>query len=336
MLSALLALAAALFDPGYWQALRAVDTRLATIGWRLQSGNAALCRTLQPATGLQLHAVDQYAGEAEADARRAFGFATPVQVQAVATGSPAALAGVAPDDGLVAVNGEPVPAQARSGKAVSVTRDAAQALIERQSPAAPLSLTLRRGSEERTVILPATPGCRSAFEVLLGPGLKASSDGRIVQLSVWFFEKLPDDKIAAIVAHELAHTILEHRRRLEAAGAKWGVLSEFGRNARLFRRTEDDADRLSVHLLRNAGYDPQAAVRFWREDGGKIDGGLFRGPSHGSAKARAAAIAREIEGMGTPGGLPAVLATRDAPLTFAASSPAPAEAGAQSQVPARP
>jgi hypothetical protein len=315
MLSSFLALAAALFDPTYWQALRAVDTRMATIAWRLQTGNAALCRTVQPATGIQLHAVDQYAGEAEADARRAFGFVTPVQVQAVAPGSPAAQAGVAPDDGLLAVNGEPVPAPARSGKAASVTRDAAQALIDRQPAAAPLSLTLRRGGEERTVTLPAKPGCRSAFEVLLGPGLKASSDGRIVQVGVRFFETMPDDKIAAVVAHELAHTVLEHRRRLEAAGARWGLLAEVGRNARLFRRTEDDADRLSVHLLRNAGYDPQAAVRFWREDGGKIDGGLFRGPSHGSAKARAAAIAREIEALPPPGAAPAVLATRDQPLS---------------------
>jgi hypothetical protein len=336
MLHSLLALAAALFDPSYWQALRAVDTRMATIAWRLQTGNAALCRTLSPATGLQLHAVDQYAGEAEADARRAFGFATPVQVQAVAPGSPSALAGVLPDDGLVAVNGEPVPAPARTDKAASVTRDAAQALIDRLPADAPLRLTVRRGGGERTVTLPATPGCRSAFEVLLGPGLKASSDGRIVQVGVRFFETLPDDKIAAVVAHELAHTILEHRRRLEAAGAQWGLLAEFGRNARLFRRTEDDADRLSVHLLRNAGYDPLAAVRFWREDGGKIDGGLFRGASHGSAKARAAAIAREIEQMGAADALPSVLATRDEPLTSAAPIPSPANAGVQSQKPARP
>lgn len=315
MLSSLLALAAALFDPSYWQALRAVDTRMATIGWRLQTANAALCRSLQPATGLQLHAIDQYAGEAEADARRAFGFLSPVQVQAVAPGSPAALAGVLPDDGLVAVNGEPAPRPVQTDKAVSVTRDAAQALLDRQPPAAPLRLTLSRGGEERTVTLPATPGCRSAFEVLLGPGLKASSDGRIVQVGVRFFETLPDDKVAAVVAHELAHTVLEHRRRLEAAGAKWGLLAELGRNARLFRRTEDDADRLSVHLLRNAGYDPHAAVRFWREDGGKIDGGLFRGASHGSAKARAAAIAREIEALPPPGVAPAVLATRDQPLS---------------------
>lgn len=313
----LLLLAAGAVDPGYWQALRAVDGRMATIGWRLQTGNVALCRALQPAPGLHLHAIDQYAGDAEADARAAFGFATPVQVEAIVAGSPAGAAGVAADDGLVAVNGEPVMAPTPATAGTSATRDAANALIARQPADRPLMLTLRRDGVSRTVTIPARPGCASAFEVLLGPGLKASSDGRIVQVGVRFFETLPDDKIAAVVAHELSHTILQHRRRLEAAGAQWGIWSEFGRSGKLFRQTEDDADRLSVHLLRNAGYDPQAAVRFWREDGGKVDGGLFRGASHGSAKARATAIAAEIATLppaGVADGSPAVLATRDEAL----------------------
>ena len=104
-----------------------------------------------------------------------------------------------------------------------------------------------------------------------------------------FFERFDDEAIAAVVAHELAHTVLRHRIRLEAAGVKWGLLAQFGRNARLFRRTEEEADRLSVHLLRNAGYDPRVAVRFWREHGGEIDGGLFRGATHPSAETRAEA-----------------------------------------------
>ncbi len=314
----LLLLAAAVVDPGYWRALRDVDERMAAIAWRLQTRNAALCRALQPAPGLQLHAVDQYTGDTEADARAAFGFARPVQIEVVVPGGAAALAGVEADDGLVAVNGVPVAAPTAASAGTSLTRDAANALIARQPTDRPLVLSVERHGAARTVTIPASPGCSSAFEVLLGPGLKASSDGRIVQVGVRFFETLPDDKIAAVVAHELSHTILDHRARLEAAGVQWGILGEIGRNGQLFRRTEDDADRLSVHLLRNAGYDPQAAVRFWREDGGKVDGGLFRGASHGSAKARATAIAAEVEALpppGTPDTAPAVLATRDRPLS---------------------
>ena len=309
--------AAAAPDPGYWTALRAVDSRMAAVAYRLTTDNAALCRDLQPTPGLQLHAIDQYAADAQAGARAAFGFATPVQVETVVADSPAAGAGVHADDGLIAVAGQSVAPPPPGAPESSATRDAAQALIAAQPAIAPLRLTLQRAGRRFDVTLPASPGCRSAFEVLLGPGMKASSDGRVVQVSVRFFERFGDDAIAAIVAHELSHTVLRHRARLEAAGVRWGLTSEFGRNARLFRRTEEDADRLSVHLLRNAGYDPAAAVRFWREDGSGIDGGLFRSPTHPSAKARAAALAAEVATLPAAGvrdDAPAVLATRDAPL----------------------
>ena len=322
MKAALLALALAaapsgVVDPDYWTALRTVDGRMAAVAYRLATGNAALCRELQPVPGLQLHAIDQYADDAQSGARAAFGFATPVQVEAVAPDSPAARAGIMADDGLVAVADVPVAPPSPRAHDTSATRDAAQALFAAQPPGAPLRLTLIRQGTPREITVSPSPGCRSSFEVLLGPGMKASSDGRVVQVSVRFFERFGDEAIAAIVAHELSHTILRHRARLEAAGVKWGLASEFGRNARLFRRTEEDADRLSVHLLRNAGYDPAAAVRFWREHGGGIDGGLLHSPTHPSAKARADALAAEVTALppaGSRDDMPAILATRDQPL----------------------
>lgn len=303
-------------DPGYWAALRAVDARMAAIAYRLATGNAELCRDLQPVPGFQLHAIDQYGKAAQAGARAAFDFARPVQVEVVVPGSPAAIAGIAPDDALVAVGDAMVVPADPTVTASSVTRDAAQALLARQPVDTPLTVTLERGGVRRIVTVAPSPGCRSAFEVLLGPALKASSDGRTVQVGVRYFERNGDDAIAAIVAHELSHTILRHRARLEAAGVKWGLLAQFGRNARLFRRTEEDADRLSVHLLRNAGYDPQVAVRFWRDEGGKDDRGFFRGATHPTARTRADALVAEIATMPALGKslAPPVLATRDDPL----------------------
>src|SRR3546814_2491582 len=69
--------------------------------------------------------------------------------------------------------------------------------------------------------------------------------------------------LAAAVAHELAHNILRHRERLDAADVARGLFKGFGRSARLFRQTEIEADRLSAWPMRGAGYDPPAAVRFW-------------------------------------------------------------------------
>jgi hypothetical protein len=174
-----------------------------------------------------------------------------------------------------------------------------------------------RNGQRRSVRIAASPGCRSAFEVLLAPGMPASADGRIVQVGVRFFERYSDAEVAVVVAHELSHNILHHARRLDAAGVKRGLLAEVGRNGRLFRLSEDQADLLGMHLLRNAGYDPQIAVRFWRDHGGDVDGGLFRSRTHRSSAARAKALEAEIARI--PAGarvpyVPPLIAEADRPL----------------------
>ncbi|PZQ61793.1 MAG: peptidase M48 family protein [Sphingomonas taxi] len=311
----LLAFVALPIFPGTAQAapsLLDVDARLAAIAWRLTTANASLCRERQPVTGAVLHAADQYPPELRDT------FAAPVAVELVVPDTPAARAGVVANDGLVAIDGRDVATAGAAGDTLtSATRDAAQARIAALPLDAPIALTLRRDGVARHVTVQPRTGCRVEFEVLAGGKLGASSDGRVVQVGGRLFETFADDQIAVVVAHELAHAVLRHRVRLEAAGVRWGLLSEFGRNGRLFRQTETEADLLGAYLLRNAGWDPQLAVRFWREHGGKIDGGLFRSRTHPSSKDRADAIAAELATMPanapTPY-LPPLLARRDAPL----------------------
>ena len=298
------------------EVLRGHDARLAAIGWRLATANRALCRRLAPTPGWALHALGQYGPDVRDAARASFGFALPVAVELVVPESPAAAAGVEPGDSIAAVAGRALPSDAPSRKASSRDRDAAAALVADQPADAPLAVTVVRGGASRDVAIAASPGCRGAFEVLAGDGLSASSDGAVVQVGERFLRDYRDAEIAVIVAHELAHTILAHRARLDAAGVKRGLLKEFGRNARLFRRTEDDADRLAVALLYNAGYDPASAAAFWREHAG-LDGGLFRSRTHGSTQARAAlsaAAAAAIPAGAARPFIPPVLATRDEPL----------------------
>ena len=293
------------------------DTRLARIAWRLTTANAALCRETQPVTGATLHAVDQYPAGAFGDTPPA----APVMIELVVPDTPAARAGLRENDGLVAVAGQPVAApasaQATAGRLTSATRNAAQALIAARPADAPLPLTIRRAGTTGIVTVRPVPGCRVEFEVLAGNTIGASSDGRVVQVGGRLFQLFDDDQIAVVVAHELGHVVLRHRARLEAAGVRWGLLSEFGRNGRLFRQTETEADLIGAYLLRNAGWDPRGAIAFWREQGGKVDGGLFRSRTHPSSKARAAAIEAELATLPpdapTPY-LPPLLAQRDAPL----------------------
>lgn len=298
---------------GPYDKLRAADARLAEIGNRLAAANAPLCDRLQPATGLVVHALAQYGGAEREAARRAFGFEAPVAVAAVAAGGAADRAGVRPDDSLVAVDGEPL---AGDGRGIA-DRDRALDLLERGAPMAPVTLTVRRGGAERRLVVTPTPACRARWEVLAGRGSYAGADARIVKLGEGFFRSYSEEEAAVIAAHELAHVILRHADRLDAARVNRGLLREFGRNGRLFRRTEREADELGVHLLANAGYDPGAAARFWRTRGGEIDHGLFRSRTHDSSAARARTleeVARRIAALPRPIVPTALLATRDQPL----------------------
>ena len=297
---------AATFD-----ALRQVDGRMAAIAYRLTTANAPLCRSLAPTPGWAIHSLGQYD-----PARASFGFETPIAVEAVVPGSAAAEAGVRAGDSIVSVDDRPIGSGAPGKDASSAARDAAVEQIAGLPADRPLAVELMREGRTRTVTIPASPGCRSAFEVLLGPGMTASADGRIVQIGVRLFERYNDDEVAVVVAHELSHNILRHAARLEAAGVKRGLLSEVGRNGRLFRLTEDQADLLGAYLLRNAGYDPQIAVRFWHEHGGDVDGGLFRSRTHPSSSARAKALEAAIATMPAGHGFyaPPLAAEADRPL----------------------
>lgn len=282
-------------DTALFGAMRDADLRLGSIAWRLATANAAICRERAPTPGILIHAIDQYDPAVRKDLPAIFGFEGPVAVEAVVPGSAAARAGIVANDTIEAIDGKPlVTNPAGVAQANTATRDAAQRQLMAEPADRPLHLTILRQGQKREVTVAAQPGCRSRFEMLIGPGLTASADGDIVQIGSRFFERFDDRMIAVVVAHEFSHNILHHRDRLDAAGVKRGMLSEFGRNGRLFRQTETEADLLGVHLMRNACYDPQDAVRFWREHGGEVDGGIFRSRTHPSSSARADAVAAEI------------------------------------------
>ena len=60
-----------------------------------------------------------------------------------------------------------------------------------------------------------------------------------------------------------------------------------------------EADRLSVWLLANAGYDPASAIRFWERFGREHGEGLISDGTHARWKERAKAIDEEIARLPT-------------------------------------
>lgn len=311
----LVALPAPAADPVF-SAIRTADTLLARIGYRLATANAPLCDRQEPGLGLVLHTPEQYSRDLRTAAIRYFKLNGPVGVEAVIDGSPASQAGLRADDTLFGIDAARfAPADLKAEASTATIRQVA-AQIAALPPAAPLNVRGQRNDAPYTRTVRPVPACRSRFEVEIGTEWTAKADGEMVQIGSPFLETYPEDQLAAVVAHELAHNILRHRERLEAKNVDYGMLSGLGRNARYFRQTELEADILSVSLLANAGYDPEIAVRFWQDFGPKHASGILRSRSHPAWEDRVATIRHAIAGLGSQRPhRPTLIETRDRPLS---------------------
>lgn len=258
------------------------DGQLFALGWRLASANAPFCAHAAPALGIAV--MDAGAFGDPVAVRRQFGLSGDLAVGAVAPGSPAAQAGIAANDTLVALGGEPLDRRFPRAKPAWQRLIEVTAAFDRAAASGPVMLTLTRGdAPPRTVALTGTAACPSRFEVL-DSGSKAAAEGtRVIFGRNFPGFAYPEAEFAAAVAHELAHNLLAHRALLDARGRSLGRV----------RRTEREADRLMPWLLANAGYDPAAATRFMERWGPRHDGGLFRNPNHDGWDERANAIGAE-------------------------------------------
>src|SRR3546814_14345684 len=90
-------------------------------------------------------------------------------------------------------------------------------------------------------------GCASDFRVEARDTESGAADGRLVLISAGLAAfAADDDELAAAVAHELAHNILRHRERLDAAGVDRRLFQNCRRSARLFPQPAVAADRKTV------------------------------------------------------------------------------------------
>jgi len=274
--------------------LRAQDAAIGAVAYRLVTANVALCDEIMPATGAVLHARNQYAQSVADRVQQVFGFAAPIAIAAIVPGSPADRAGLLSGDSVLAVAGIEPPAADNDGKPDTLVRDGLENRLTVLPAGAAMVWRVLRGGTERMVTVMPQPACRARFELVPGQRLIARNNGELIQMSAGYLDLLESGPFAAAVAHELAHSVLQHRRRLAAAGVSKGLLAEFGRNGRLNRQVEREADALSVHLLRNAGYDPAVAVELWERHGGQIGGGLLRSRTHDSSTERIRLLRAEI------------------------------------------
>ena len=293
------------FDPDAILALKGLqllDQRLNAIGYRLAEANTPYCPRKAAQTGLLLHDIDQYPDPAVA--RFALGFDTAVTIIAVAPDSPGATAGLLPGDDILAINGvniEDVPADdpAFAKEPVEYRRIAAvNEMLDKVLVEADATLDILRGGERMKMTVASQQACPSRFQITVSEDRGASADGKIVSVTSRMAEYfLNDDEFSAVVAHELAHNLLKHRNRLDAQEVNRGFFGQFGKSASQIKSTEIEADRLSVWLMANAGYDPQAAIRFWTRYGKEHGKGIFSASTHYRWKKRVRLFEEEMKKM---------------------------------------
>jgi hypothetical protein len=257
------------------------DQRLQDVGWALARGNVGFCPTVVPSVGLQLQDMASYG--APGIARKALGLNRDFAVQTAARGSPAALAGGVTRNREIVRLERLDPNTWPAGKAMDWQRlvwahDHVEAMLAEHGG---IAIGFADGGEVR---LRPVEVCATRFE-LMGEGDKAVADGKRVVIGIDFPAFAYDEaEFAALVAHELAHNVLGHDAWLDANG----------RSRKHVRRTEREADRLMPWLLANAGYDPAAAARFWRQWGKKHDAGLLMIRKHDGWDEREEFVAAEV------------------------------------------
>ncbi|WP_017671453.1 M48 family metallopeptidase [Blastomonas sp. AAP53] len=278
--------------------LREADVRVLSVGYRLATANAPFCRVTENAAGLALHHIGQYPDATAA--RASFGFDRDFAVLALVADGPGTRAGLRPDDAVVSLNGgplSPAPAELAAIDQPAAYRPIAWAVAKLRAAlgTGPVQLGVLRDGSLAEITITGTPACRSRFELRPSNTYGASADGDIIGItSAMLGFMVDDDELAAILAHEMAHNLLEHRRRLNDAGIQRGLMQQLGRNARLTLETEIEADRLSIWLMANAGYDPAGAIRFWTRYGKQRGKGIFSAPTHYRWKKRVGLFQEEM------------------------------------------
>lgn len=240
------------------------EMRVARLGERLAIAAAPLCRDAVPRLGIDLHSRSQYGSLTNEQARQTFPIVNGTAILLVVPGSPADAAGVRAGDAVVAIDGTPLPLQSPTTRSSYAPTRAALDQLDAALADGTANLLLRRPDGAGIAIsLRGTPGCRTRFQMKPTGGIAAEADGLYVQIGQRMVESADaDDVLSASLAHELAHNMLRHRERQNAAGMRRGLSRMFGRSAALSRASELEADRMVPWLLALAGHDPTAGLRW--------------------------------------------------------------------------
>lgn len=245
--------------------LRAQDLRVFGVAYRLAISSRQLCgESSAPQIGFILHDLAQYGLPDREGAAQAYGLGSHIGVMAVVDGSPAETAGLQAGDQLVSVNGRILDTNSGTEAPTTEFVESARRIVMEEMRKGDVTLRVVTTGGHRDVRFTATTGCPSDVQLVPGAGVNAWADGERVMVTDAIVAQCPtDDDLALVIAHELGHNLLHHRRRLTLAGIPDSTFPPVAAaGLAMVRVTEEEADRFAVRMASAAGYDLSGSASF--------------------------------------------------------------------------
>lgn len=287
-------------------AIAALDGRVVSVFHRLITANADLCPETGWSAGWILHAANQYEGPLR-DVLSVEGLEGDLPaVSATAPDGAAAEAGLVRGDVILSVDGVRLQPGVTAGRpryeGVEANLDRLDAAI---SDGSPVALEVRREGVAREVVLKPRAACAYDVHLDVSDELNARADGSSVHISSALARfAATDDELAVILAHELAHNVLEHRDVLDREAPARRVFGNLAVSPGRLERVEREADRVGLYLMARAGFAYEIAPAFWRRFGEANWRVRWAQWGHPSAAVRARQldeVVAEIRGTGLSG-----------------------------------
>lgn len=137
-----------------------------------------------------------------------------------------------------------------------------------------------------------------------------TTGGTYIVVHTGLMKQLNDDEVAAVVGHEIAHTVANHvaerqtHQQLSALTSSNAVRRQ-GYQAAFTHEREREADRIGILYAALAGYDPYAASRIWQrqyqQQGNARSLFAHDHPVNAERAAEAKSIADKVKGYYRPG-----------------------------------
>jgi hypothetical protein len=216
--------------------LRAKQSRITEIHYRLQVGAARHCRDeLAPVLGAAIGRRRDFLRGHESEAEEAFGAGDEVRVFVVAPGSPAERAGLKEGDLILSLDDLPIEKTQQVYSALRASR--------RGEP----RLRISRDDTTSTIVLPREEGCHHGIIAIAWPNCDTfahrNREEMYVPTGLVRFSQ-SDDELALGIAHQMAHHVLGSTLHIDPGN-------------------EPPADRLSLYMVAAAGFDFERAADFW-------------------------------------------------------------------------